>query len=50
MDSQELLKGKWKLLKDDHSISNLVGRGRVEVYWEHLKMRLECFAGVRWCM
>ena len=50
MESQVLLKGRWKLLKDDHFLSNLVGRGRVEVYWECLKMRLECLAGVRWCM
>jgi len=46
MESQVLLKGRWKLLKDDHCISNLVGRGRVEVYWECLKMRLECLARV----
>ena len=46
MESRVLLKGKWKLLKDDLNVSNLVGRGMVDVDQECLKVRFEHLARV----
>lgn len=46
MESQVILKGKWKLLKDDLNVSKLVGRGTLDVDQVCLKVRFECLTRV----